>query len=283
MVFWRMSRWSQQRYSYLDFPGSQVSTPFIQNTFSGVLSPFGFDFHGMLTVDLLHEVELGMWKALLTHLIRILHTGGADNVHVFDERYGLHCVGTWPIMLTLDQLSFGSYIWQSNTPLWGEYFRDEMACWSWFGRLATGMQPLWHQGCVTDHNDLVYYSLYWRPVAQATQYFCDWAPVHLCHMACSGETSCSHRHITRALGHCHNHLGKHFMVLFSGHLPWVWYIWDKRRVHQTSTSTNSSHLNHIKLPTFLDRPSTPNVQPQNDQASFPWRLRFLHQDVWNDW
>lgn len=41
----------------------------------------------MLTVDLLHEVELGVWKALLTHLIRMLHANGADKVHEFDERY----------------------------------------------------------------------------------------------------------------------------------------------------------------------------------------------------
>ena len=27
----------------------------------------------MLVVDLLHEFELGVWKALFTHLIQILH------------------------------------------------------------------------------------------------------------------------------------------------------------------------------------------------------------------
>ena len=47
------------------FARSQVSTPFVQNAFSLLLSPFGFDFHKMLTVDLLHEVELGVWKALI--------------------------------------------------------------------------------------------------------------------------------------------------------------------------------------------------------------------------
>ena len=65
----------------------RVSTPFIQNAFSVVLSPFGFDFHRMLTVDLLHEVELGVWKALLMHLVRMLHACGADKVHEFDKRY----------------------------------------------------------------------------------------------------------------------------------------------------------------------------------------------------
>ncbi|KAF9646621.1 hypothetical protein BDM02DRAFT_3188673 [Thelephora ganbajun] len=58
-----------------------------KNAFSVTLSPFGFDFHKMLTVDLLHEVELGVWKALLAHLIRMLHACGVDKVHEFDERF----------------------------------------------------------------------------------------------------------------------------------------------------------------------------------------------------
>lgn len=43
----------------------------------------------MLVVDLMHEFELGVWKALFTHLIRILsaaHTGDAL-VHELDCRY----------------------------------------------------------------------------------------------------------------------------------------------------------------------------------------------------
>ena len=60
----------------------------MQNAFSVALSPFGFDFHQMLTVDLLHEVELGVWKVLLIHLIWMLHACGADKVHEFDKWYG---------------------------------------------------------------------------------------------------------------------------------------------------------------------------------------------------
>lgn len=32
----------------------------------------------MLVVDLLHEFELGVWKALFTHLIRILYAAAPD-------------------------------------------------------------------------------------------------------------------------------------------------------------------------------------------------------------
>ena len=60
------------------------------------LSPFSFDFHKMLTVDVLHEVEFGVWKALFAHLMRMLHACGADKVHELDRRcefntrYGPH-------------------------------------------------------------------------------------------------------------------------------------------------------------------------------------------------
>lgn len=41
----------------------------------------------LLTVDLLHEVELGVWKALFTHIIRILSTHSPEAVSELDRRY----------------------------------------------------------------------------------------------------------------------------------------------------------------------------------------------------
>lgn len=42
----------------------------------------------MLVVDLLHEFELGVWKALFIHLIRILSAAGKNDrlVHELDRR-----------------------------------------------------------------------------------------------------------------------------------------------------------------------------------------------------
>jgi hypothetical protein len=40
----------------------------------------------MLVVDLLHEFELGVWKAVLTHLIRILYARGEDRIQAFNKR-----------------------------------------------------------------------------------------------------------------------------------------------------------------------------------------------------
>jgi hypothetical protein len=43
----------------------------------------------MLVMDLMHEFELGVWKALFTHLIRILSAActGDALVHELDRRY----------------------------------------------------------------------------------------------------------------------------------------------------------------------------------------------------
>lgn len=42
----------------------------------------------MLVVDLLHEFELGVWKAVFIHLTRVLYTLGPEVVNRFNGRYG---------------------------------------------------------------------------------------------------------------------------------------------------------------------------------------------------
>lgn len=56
-----------------------------QNAFSS-LQPLGLDLYSLLVVDLMHEIELGIWKSLLQHLIRMLNTLGAAVVHEFNAR-----------------------------------------------------------------------------------------------------------------------------------------------------------------------------------------------------
>ncbi|KAF8157741.1 hypothetical protein K438DRAFT_1986355 [Mycena galopus ATCC 62051] len=48
-----------------------------------------FDLHRMLVVDFMHEFELGVWKNLFTHLIRLLYAlpNGKDLVTELDRRY----------------------------------------------------------------------------------------------------------------------------------------------------------------------------------------------------
>lgn len=58
----------------------------LQNAFSQKLSPLGFNLFPMLVVDLMHEFELGVWKAFFIHLLRILNAMGKDLVNELDRR-----------------------------------------------------------------------------------------------------------------------------------------------------------------------------------------------------
>lgn len=46
-----------------------------------------FNFFLMLVVDLLHEFELGVWKAIFTHLMHILCTAGGTLIQQLNYRY----------------------------------------------------------------------------------------------------------------------------------------------------------------------------------------------------
>lgn len=59
-----------------------------QNAFSK-LAEHGLDFHKMLVPDFMHEIELGLHKNVLVHLVRILNSTNARQACVieFDSRY----------------------------------------------------------------------------------------------------------------------------------------------------------------------------------------------------
>ena len=61
-----------------------------QNAFSRKLSPFGFNPYRMLVVDLMHDFELGVWKALFIHLLRILEAYDKALLVELDRRYVTH-------------------------------------------------------------------------------------------------------------------------------------------------------------------------------------------------
>ncbi|KAF8204209.1 hypothetical protein K438DRAFT_1964576 [Mycena galopus ATCC 62051] len=63
-------------------PESLVPT---ENAFSDRLDGLDFDIFDALVVDFMHETELGDFKSIIKHLIRILNTQGADVVNEFNE------------------------------------------------------------------------------------------------------------------------------------------------------------------------------------------------------
>ncbi|THH05402.1 hypothetical protein EW146_g9914 [Bondarzewia mesenterica] len=58
-----------------------------RNIFSTRFRPFGFNFFNMLTVDLMHEFELGVWKAIFIHLLRILTAEGGRTIVQLNNRF----------------------------------------------------------------------------------------------------------------------------------------------------------------------------------------------------
>ncbi|THH26439.1 hypothetical protein EUX98_g7748, partial [Antrodiella citrinella] len=55
--------------------------------FAQKILPFAFNFFSMLVVDFMHEFELGVWKAIFIHLIRMLVSVGEGVVQEFNLRY----------------------------------------------------------------------------------------------------------------------------------------------------------------------------------------------------
>jgi hypothetical protein len=59
----------------------------MQNAFSTRLSSLGLNFFQLFVVDFMHEIELGVWKALFIHLLHILEAKGGNLLHELDKRY----------------------------------------------------------------------------------------------------------------------------------------------------------------------------------------------------
>ncbi|KAK7682685.1 hypothetical protein QCA50_014068 [Cerrena zonata] len=70
-----------------DLLGENSYVPTI-NAFSDRIGEFVKTFY-LFVVDLLHEIELGVWKALLIHLIRMLVAIGGTVIQSFNERFRL--------------------------------------------------------------------------------------------------------------------------------------------------------------------------------------------------
>ena len=72
-----------------DKPNWLVAHVFSQNAFSKCLADLGFILFIMLVMDILHEFELGVWKALFAHLVRILIAFNVSAVNKMDRRCGV--------------------------------------------------------------------------------------------------------------------------------------------------------------------------------------------------
>ncbi|KAF9538744.1 hypothetical protein CPC08DRAFT_738832 [Agrocybe pediades] len=65
-------------------PTSTVPT---RNAFSKRFKEHGLNFYDLFVPDFMHEIELGVWKALFTHLLCILFAYGNDTIQYLNSRY----------------------------------------------------------------------------------------------------------------------------------------------------------------------------------------------------
>ncbi|TFK58999.1 hypothetical protein BDN72DRAFT_781342 [Pluteus cervinus] len=98
-------------------------------TFNAFVRRLGdnFDPFGILVVDLLHEFEIGVWKTLFTHLIRLLYAAAPHEQLVvnLNERY-VCFLSTNSIILNSYQVSANLNLWSwDNSPFFNELGRNE--------------------------------------------------------------------------------------------------------------------------------------------------------------
>jgi hypothetical protein len=76
----------QRRCVSLFFYVVDVDVLLRQNAFSDKLTPLSLNMFDMLVVDLMHEVELGVWKTVFIHLLRLLDCHDENLKHELDQR-----------------------------------------------------------------------------------------------------------------------------------------------------------------------------------------------------
>lgn len=57
-----------------------------QSAFSTFLHEMGANFYEIFAPDLMHEFELGVWKGIFNHILRILVAEGKEGVATFNAR-----------------------------------------------------------------------------------------------------------------------------------------------------------------------------------------------------
>jgi hypothetical protein len=106
-----------------------LSLHYPQNAFSERFFKFLFNFFTLFVVDLLHEFELGVWKAIFTHLMRILFAAGGSAIQDLNWRYVQVCTSTIDSTKPLLQISACTDIWKGyNSTFPQECISNEAPC-----------------------------------------------------------------------------------------------------------------------------------------------------------
>jgi len=82
----------------------------------------------MLVIDLLHEFELGVWKAIFIHLLRMLDSLKNSKLHELDRRcvhFHVRCTSRSMDIVNF-QISPGTFIWKRHySTIFKKFVRNE--------------------------------------------------------------------------------------------------------------------------------------------------------------
>ena len=99
---WNHFPWYQLLYAAYSCLSPLDLTSSCKNAFAEMVGPLGCDIYQALVVDILHEFELGMFKSVFGHLLRLLHAinpiDGTNLVAALDARYVCFHLSGLPIL-----------------------------------------------------------------------------------------------------------------------------------------------------------------------------------------
>lgn len=109
----------------------------------------------MFIPDLLHEFELGVWKATFIHLIRVLYAYGHDTIQALNKRYEFQPLTNYFDFFCADDWYINSY---RQVPMFGRGTIHK------FSSNASGMKKL----AARDFEDLLQVHFYAAVPVQCT-------------------------------------------------------------------------------------------------------------------
>jgi len=119
-------------------------TSFCKNAFADTVGPLSCNIYQALVVDILHEFELGVFKSVFRHLLRLLHAinpvGATNLIAVLDARYVCFHLSGLPTRSLLNVQVPSNPILRErcHSPLSTQCLRSSSVCRTTFRRCITG-------------------------------------------------------------------------------------------------------------------------------------------------
>ena len=154
----------------------------------------------MLVIDLLHEFELGVWKAIFAHLLRLLDSLKPSMVHEVDRRWGFlkwlrDFSFRWHHLAIVKCLRLAVIQFDTSAPIlprWKKWRPETLRICYWCGHFFRFILSLTVMS--------VLHSCLWETSAWASQYLGDDALVFIESLAWARQALHAHRRNSRADG-----------------------------------------------------------------------------------